>query len=125
MAVRSHLEAEGWIIRSWAAAVGRVRGNDIVAELEGKQLIVEAKGEGSSDPKSNKFGLTFDSSQVTTHVSVATYKAMRAISEGAQAGVALPDTVLHRRKIDAVQPALSRLGVSVFWVDRHGAVVVV
>ena len=124
LAVRSHLEKAGWTITSWALAAGRIHGDDIVAELEGRQLIIEVKGEGSSDPESRRFGLAFNSSQVTTHVAMATYKALQAVSKGAEAGIALPDNLLHRRTVRTIQPALSDLGISVFWVDGHSAVAV-
>jgi hypothetical protein len=45
-AVRGHLEGAGWVIKTWALAIEH--GDDIVAEREGRRLIVEAKGEGSS-----------------------------------------------------------------------------
>jgi hypothetical protein len=123
LAVRSHLEKDGWTITSWALAAGRIHGDDIVAELDGRQLIIEVKGEGSSDPDSKRFGSAFNSSQVTTHVAMATYKALRAVSKGAEAGLALPDNLLHRRTLGNIFPALRGLGISVFWVDRHAAVV--
>lgn len=75
-AVRSHLEKEGWTITSWAPAIGRVRGDDIAAELKGRKLVVEVKGEGSSNSGSRK-------------------------------------------------PALVSLGITIFLVNRHGAVTVV
>lgn len=124
LAVRSHLEKDGWTITSWALAAGRVHGDDIVAELDGRRLIVEVKGEGSSDPDSKRFGSAFSSSQVTTHVAMATYKALQAVSAGAEAGLALPDNLLHRRTVGNIKPALSGIGISVFLVDRHAAVVV-
>jgi hypothetical protein len=123
LAVRSHLENDGWTIRSWAAAIGRKHGNDIVAERDGRQLIIEVKGETSSDSKSNRFGFAFSSTQVTSHVAIAAYKALQVVSTGVQAGIALPDERLHRRTLGSIQPALSGLGISVFWVDRHAAVV--
>ena len=124
LAVRGHLEKDGWTITSWALAAGRIHGDDIVAELDGRQLSIEVKGEGSSDPDSKRFGFAFNSSQVTTHVAMATYKALQAVSRGAEAGIALPDNFLHRRTLHIIQPALTELGISVFWVDRHAAVVV-
>jgi hypothetical protein len=124
-AVRSHLEKEGWTITSWAPAIGRVRGDDIAAELKGRKLVVEVKGEGSSNSGSRKFGLTFNSSQVTTHVAIASYKALQAVSQGHEAGIALPDNLLHRRALSTIQPALISLGITIFLVNRHGAVTVV
>lgn len=124
LAVRGHLEKDGWTITSWALAAGRLHGEDIVAELEGRQLIIEVKGEGSSNPESSRFGLAFNSSQVTTHVAMATYKALQVVSKGVEAGIALPDNLLHRRTLATIQPALSDLGISVFWVDRHETVAV-
>ena len=44
------------------------RGVDHTATSDGITLYVEAKGETSSDPKSARFGLPFDSSQVRPHI---------------------------------------------------------
>ncbi|MER2133725.1 MAG: hypothetical protein ABS910_03495 [Arthrobacter sp.] len=124
LAVRIYLEKEGWTITNLAPAAGRIHGDDIVAEVDGRRLVIEVKGEGSSDPKSRRFGFAFSSSQVTTHVAMATYKALQAVSQGAEAGIALPDNPSHRRTLALIQPSLSVLGISVFWVDRQAAVVV-
>ncbi|MEV8041878.1 hypothetical protein [Arthrobacter sp. NPDC080082] len=122
LAVRFHLEGEGWTVKSWAPALGRVHGDDIVAQQADRLLIIEAKGEGSSDPLSKRFGSPFNGSQVTTHVAMATYKALHAASRGAEAGIALPDNALHRMSFGKIQPALSGLGISVFWVSRDADV---
>jgi hypothetical protein len=119
-AVRGHLEGAGWVIKTWALAIEH--GDDIVAEREGRRLIVEAKGEGSSKTGSHRFGNPFSRSQVGSHVPRAIYKALRALAENAEAGVAFPDTPLHRAFVGAVQPVTSHLGISVFWVDRPGSV---
>lgn len=122
-AVRGHLEKDGWIIKRWAVATAGERG-DIVAERHGHYLIVEAKGEGSSKPHTRRYGLPFSSSQVTSHVSVAAYQAMRALSKGTEAAIALPDTQKHPAAFRAIHPAMSRLGISVYWVDRTGSVAI-
>lgn len=119
-AVRGHLQGAGWVIKTWALATEH--GDDIVAEREGRRLIVEAKGEGSSKTGRPRFGNPFTRSQVGSHVPRAIYKALHALAENAEAGVAFPDTPLHRAFVGAVQPVTSQLGISVFWVDRTGSV---
>lgn len=119
-AVREHLSEAGWEIRAWALATEQ--GDDIVAEKEGRRLIIEAKGEGSSKSHTARFGSSFTSNQVNNHVSRAVYRALRTLAEGSGAGVAFPDGPLHRNAMGAVLPVTSKLGISVFWVNRLGQV---
>lgn len=119
-AVREYLSEAGWDIRAWALATEQ--GDDIVAEKEGRRLIIEAKGEGSSKSHTARFGSSFSPSQVNNHVSRAVYRALRTIAGDSVAGVAFPDGPLHRSAMGAIQPVTSKLGIAVFWVDRLGQV---
>jgi hypothetical protein len=97
-AVCNYLSARSWQIVSRATAVQR--GYDIVAKRKDRQLIIEAKGAGSSKESSARFGMTFSSAQVFDHVAKAILKALRVVTAGsASAGVALPDDALHRREV--------------------------
>lgn len=120
-AVIAYLQADGWNIESMALATQH--GDDIVATRDGVRLLVEAKGQGSSMPHSRKYGLPFSRNQVKTHIAVAVLRSLGVVSVGAAtAALALPDDALHRREIERVAPALSKLGIGVFWVDQAGTV---
>ena len=119
-AVRSHLEQEGWLIRSFAHA--HQHGDDVVAEREGRRLVVEAKGEGSSKEGTRRYGRPFTRNQVGTHVAVATYRALTVVSRGEEAAIALPENDHHLRAVQSTATALNRLGIRVFWVSSVGSV---
>jgi hypothetical protein len=120
-AVVDHWRADGWTIVSTALATQH--GDDIVATRDGVRLVVEAKGEGSSKPYTKRYGSTFTPRQAYTHVSVAVLRTLRVVSEGTStAAIALPADAAHRREVDRVQSALSRLGIRVFWVDQERGV---
>jgi hypothetical protein len=122
-AVVAHLRADGWQIESTALATQH--GDDIVATRSGERLVVEAKGEGSSKAHTSRYGKSFDSGQVLTHVSVAVLRALQVVSEGTSiAAIALPEDDAHRRRVDRVAGALSKVGVIVFWVAQDGKVTV-
>lgn len=122
-AVVTYLRAEGWIVESTALATQH--GDDIVATRNGARLIVEAKGEGSSKPHTSRYGKPFSQGQASTHVGVAVLRSLRVVAEGAAAAaIALPDVQSHRREVDRVGAALSKVGVLVFWVDQDRVVMV-
>jgi len=121
-AVREHLIEQGWKIESFAVAATGQHGEDIVAMRDGRRLSVEAKGEGSSQSHTIRYGKPFSGGQVKTHVSVAMYQAMKALSKGDCVGIALPDNAPHRQAVGVIGEGVSRLGIAVFWVDRQGAV---
>jgi hypothetical protein len=116
-----YLRADKWEIVS--RAPGRQSGIDLVAERDGIRLEVEAKGAGSSDPQTARYGQEFSHAQVFTHVGEAILKALQFVSAGrAQAAIALPDNDKHRTQVGRIRVALRRLGIIVFWVREDGAV---
>lgn len=120
-ATMRYLEASGWTIESYALA--HQHGDDIVATRDGERLIVEAKGAGSSKEGTRRFGQAFTRNQVGSHVSVAVHRALRVWSiGGALAGLAFPDNAHHRSMVAPVLPALTELGITVFWVRADGQV---
>jgi Holliday junction resolvase-like predicted endonuclease len=120
-AVCRKLASDGYSIVHRALATQH--GYDIVARKDGVDLIVEAKGAGSSKAGTARYGFEFNSNQVFDHVAKAVLKALRvASSEQARAGIAFPDNARHRREVERVAPALRRAGVAVFWVDNEGNV---
>lgn len=120
-AVATHLRTDGWTVVSVALATQH--GDDIVAVRGDERLVVEAKGQGSSKPHTSRFGQPFNRRQAATHVGVAILRALRVVSDGtSSAAIALPYDELHLREVERVAPALSRLGVRVYWVDQAGEV---
>lgn len=103
-AVRGHLEAAGWVIESYAHA--HQRGDDIVAVQHGRRLRIEAEGGGSSKPGTNRYGQAFTLGQCDISASKATFRALGAVSDGDEAGIAFPDTANYRRVLGPVLPAL-------------------
>jgi len=120
-AVIQHLESEGWSIESFALA--HQHGDDIVATRAGQRLIIEAKVAGSSKADTKRFGRPFTRNQVGSHVSVAIHRSLKVWSAGvANAAMAFPDNAHHRELVAPVQPALTMLGIVVFWVGPGGSV---
>ena len=108
----------------------RERGLDIVARRSGVdpvELRVEAKGETSSKAGTNRYGKPFSTAQSRDHVACAIYAAA-AMLEKPTAGhvvrvaIALPGTAGHRKQVQAVNLAMQRLEIGVFWVASDGAV---
>jgi hypothetical protein len=114
-AVQDFLVSKSWRIVRRATAVQR--GDDLVAERDGKRLVIEAKGAGSSKSDTARYGMTFNKGQVFDHVGKALLKAMRA-------AIALPGDAAHCTEVAKIRLALDRVGIAVFWVDetRAGAV---
>lgn len=120
--VKSYLEKEGYEIIRYCHT--RERGEDIVAKKGNKYLYVEAKGEGSSDPNSNRYGKKFDSSQMRDHVSAAIYKALEIKNRhlNDDVSIAFPDNKRHKNLLMNVLPSLKELNIQVFIVDKIGNV---
>ncbi len=120
-ATMRYLKGDGWSIESYSLA--HQHGDDIVATRGDERLVVEAKGAGSSKEGTRRFGEAFTRNQVRSHVSVAVHRALRVWSSGgAMAGLAFPDDAYHRSMVAPIQPALTQLGVTVFWVSADGQV---
>jgi hypothetical protein len=120
-AVCDYLRTHHWTIVS--RAMGKAPGVDVVAEQQGIRLEIEAKGAGSSDPSSSRFGHSFTRGNVSTHVGEAVLKALRVIAaDRALAAIAFPDNRDHHAEVDLIRRALQRIGIIVFWVRENGTV---
>jgi hypothetical protein len=123
-AVCSYLENLSFTIER--RCLSTQRGDDIVASHgSGLWLYIEAKGEGSARRGSSRHGRTFDGGQVLDVVAKAFYRAAAMLEEArgekrSRAGLALPDTPDFRRRVSAIDQALHRLGLLVFWVQTDG-----
>lgn len=100
------------------------RGNDIVAKKEDRFLIVEAKGQTSSDPNSKRYGIEFDTAQKKIHVAEAILKTMEIQDKypNGTVAIALPDDNRHRNIIRDIKPSLKKLDIIIFFIDKKGNV---
>lgn len=118
-----YLQAKGYrIIQSLSTSE---KGVDIIAELKGQTLYIEAKGETSSKEGTKRFGKPFTNSQINTHVSRAILTAMKILESqpsGDQtiSGIALPDTNRHNKLINSVKTSLQQLNIQIFWINQKG-----
>jgi Holliday junction resolvase-like predicted endonuclease len=120
-AVARHLTNNGWTILQTRTTLQH--GIDILAQKDGETLAIEAKGGGSARAGTARYGQHFTANQKRTHVAVAILTAMQVISDGKhRAAIALPDDPDHSRLVERVNPALKRLGVTVYLVGRDGRV---
>lgn len=116
------LQRRGWT--TTAVLATSHHGDDIVARRGGDRLRVEAKGVGSSVATSNRYGKPFNAGQVTISVGQAVFKALQVLEAGDRAGIALPDTLAFRAKVQSVSKSVERLGLAIFWVSEDNSVIV-
>ena len=119
-AVARLLEDDGWVIQQELRPTQR--GDDIVATKRGRELRIEAKGEGSERKGSSRHGEPFTRAQVRSHVAVAFYLAARMRKKNVRAGMAFPDNEHHREMLAEIQSAVRDLRLRVFWVAGDGSV---
>ena len=115
-AVAEYLKDQGWEIIETADT--HQRGHDILAQRDGIDLAIEAKG-GTTSKNTSRRSLPFSSSQKHDHVAKAFYKVACIYSERRRRpGIALPSDDRHRKLVKDILPALESLGVLVFLVDE-------
>lgn len=121
-AVCRHLSRRGWRIESRCSE--SQRGEDIVAFHRSRpvRVVIEAKGETSSKPASNRHGKAFSAGQATSHISRALYSSMKSMKRGTICGMAFPKNDIHLERIQAIEPTLRKLRLEVFWVLSSGEV---
>lgn len=91
IAVSSELERRGWTIAGQSFTTQR--GVDVTATKGDRTLLVEAKGEGSSQVHTALYGQAFKRGQVCTHVAAAVMTALKVVAEGRHlAAIAIPDS---------------------------------
>ncbi len=129
-AVAQFLIGKGYAIEHVSTTLQQ--GDDIIAyhSQTGIRLYIEAKGETSAQSASARYGKPFNRNQVLSHVSRAFYRAatMRqkdTPDEWRRVAIALPANALHKEYIAAIQAALARLEIALFWVDSQQVVTVV
>ena len=127
-AVVRHLSTIGWAIVRVADTATRERGVDVIAERDGRRLLVEvkgwptttyARGDRAGQPKP-----TQPSTQAGAWFAQGLLKLIRCHGVEPDAGLALalPDRPRYRTLLDDSRWAFERLGITVFLVDPHGTV---
>ncbi|HKX10721.1 MAG TPA: hypothetical protein VJN67_21155 [Stellaceae bacterium] len=120
-AVVAHLRKVGWHIQRTSTV--NERGFDILAERNGKQLVVEAKGGGSGTKGTRRYGHSFTPNQKRNHVAMALLTAAKVVSKrGGRAAIALPSDEVYRKLVAGICPALKRLGIITYLVAPNRAV---
>lgn len=115
-AVCQFLEARGFVIKQ--RLLETQQGDDIIAvSRDGNTtLVIEAKGETSSQEHTHRFGQPFNSAQVNDHVAKAIFRALREIGTARLSAIALPKNDLHVKAVEKVKNALRILEIEVFWI---------
>jgi len=115
----NYLSNQHWQILS--RALGRAHGADIVAELDGKILCIEAKGGGSQSPNTKRYGQPFTRLQCQKHTDVAfaCIPRMMARYKPDYVGIVLPDDLYHQESVNETLPAIKQLGAGVWLVSAE------
>jgi hypothetical protein len=113
----AYLKDRGWTVDQ--QLLTSERGVDIVASRHNEKLYAECKGGTSALGSSARFGKPFSHAQVRDHVGVAVATAceLRSAHRETYIAIGLPDTPLHRARIDAVSYSLTELRIGVLWVS--------
>ena len=119
---RDYLKKQGWVIES--TAKGRKRGADIVAKRSGKRIYIEAKGGGSQDPKSKRFGSAFTKLQSQQNTDVAFACLARMISRYCPdyIGMVLHHDAYHHDSVKEILPTIKKIQAGVWLVSKKGVV---
>lgn len=112
--LREHLAGLGFEVKTRTTK----HGVDVTACKEGRDHYIEV--EGSTKPD----GSPLASNQKYTHLLRAVGQLCLRLHDNPEAvlGLALPEDNYYRKKVDELQTALKRLGVTVYFVDSDGRV---
>jgi len=125
--IATHLAATGWSIIRVADTAQRERGVDIIAEQDGRRLLVEvkgwpsntyARGEHAGQPKPTQPTL-----QATHWFAEGLATLIRRGAEpGSRLALGLPDMPRYRTLLSEAGWALDRLDITIFLVHAEGTV---
>jgi hypothetical protein len=127
-AMVAHLAATGHAIRSVANTATKERGIDIVAILDGRQVLVEVKGYPSRfyarGPKQGQVKKTHPSIQARTWFADVLLSSLINAEDSPDSTIVicLPDVGTYRSLVDRTETAIGVLGICVAWVTEDGAV---
>jgi hypothetical protein len=127
-ALAGHLRGSGWAIVSQADTASKQRGIDVVANRDGKNLLIEVKGYPSiyyrDSRRAGETKPTNPSLQAQHWFSHALLKVMRLRGQNNEAlvGMAFPDFPKYRTLANEIATSIESLGIVVFFVSETGAV---
>jgi hypothetical protein len=112
-----YLKKEGWEIVKRSR--GRSPGADIIASRLGKRLFIEAKGGGSQDPKSKRYGKPFSKLQCQQNTDVAFASIPRMLSryKPDYVGIVLHDDEHHKASLKEIVRTIKKIGAGVWFVS--------
>ncbi|MGC5328318.1 hypothetical protein [Brevibacillus sp. SYSU BS000544] len=126
-AVCKHLVNQGFVIQQ--ALNTNEKGDDIIAyhPKENVKILVEAKGETSSQVHTKRYGMPFTSNQRKTHVMQALYRCAKMQCEAKEhsnikVGMAFPGDNIHRKWLTDIKDFLFQNQIIVFLVNQNKAV---
>jgi len=116
-AVERYLHGRGFVTKEKVPTV-QSRGRDLVMESRsGTLLVVEAKGQSSSQPHTALVAEEFSRSQKEAHLGRAIVSTMWTLSRGYNSAIALPGDSVDEQLVNDRKAALERLGLVVLFVD--------
>ena len=120
-AVHKYLEEKGFEVES---ANTKETGIDIFGRKNDEHWIIEAKGETSSEKSSKRYGKLMTKNQHYSQVSTCLYKLIQrknkeVSKKGFNYGMAFPKNTIFKDLIKSIYPTLSKLEISIFWVDNN------
>ncbi len=127
-AFAAHLRDEGWSIARMADTASRERGIDIVAEREGRRMLVEVKGFPSRfyvrGPRTGQTKRTSPNLQARHWLAHGFHASAVARSRNPEADVVLvlPDVPRYQDLLSGISLALQRLEIGVYLVGSDGGV---
>lgn len=123
-ATASFLKGKGYSIEHCVSAVTE-RGDDIVARSQaGQRVVIEAKGQGSSQSYTKRFGREFSKSQKEGHLGRAMVRLMEPMSTGSKGVIALPQDTVTLGILRSRKKALEVAGFIVLTVEPSSRQVV-
>lgn len=117
----AYLEKAGYKILQ--ALQTNQHGIDIIAENIKHILYIEAKGETSSKEHTSRFGKAFNDNQIKSHISRAILASLKVLNDKpsgsrTKVGIALPNTIGHRKIVSSIGNPLRTLGIKIFFVSE-------
>ncbi|MCI4357951.1 MAG: hypothetical protein L3J95_01750 [Thermoplasmata archaeon] len=116
-AVEEGLKARGFTSHYRVKDIGSHGPDLIMKSPSGVRLTIEAKGQGSSQPGTPRYGKEFLKSQKESSLGRALVQTTKLLSDGAAAGIALPGDATNRELIRERSRSLARLGIVVIFVS--------
>lgn len=124
-AIAAHLVADGASIIATADTASQAHGVDIVAERDGRQLLIEVKGYPSAVyARGAKAGQRKKPQSAEPWLAKALFTTLRTRAKHPQAhvGIGLPDMPRYRDLLSGIGDALTVLDIRVYMARTDGSV---